>query len=617
MILDISKKLGALLEPSGCRRALGLLAMTVVMGLLEMASVGSIMPFMAVLANPDVVDSNPYISAAYSWFGFSSRHSFILCLAFVVLAFALGVTAFKALATWATVRFTKSQSYALSYRLLQAYFHHPYEWFLGKHGAELGRSVLAEVGQVVSGCLAPSIQLVMQVVVAACLMVLLFVVDPALSLVVALVFGGAYGLLLWISRRYVDRLGSDRLDANRERFRVSSEALSAIKEIKILGLERKFLRRFAKPSQRLVRHAANHQLIAQLPQHAMQTISLVTIMFIVIYLIGVHDGLSQALPVIAVYAMAGRRLQPALQRAYLSLTTLRFNKPALDHLYHDLIEENADGPVSASRVRLDELRHEIKLRNISYRYPHGESAALKVQSLTIPARTTVGFVGQTGAGKTTAVDLILGLLSPTEGELLVDGVVIGPDNRSAWQNCLGYVPQHIVFADDTIAANIAFGVSPDRIDMNVVERVARIANLHQFVTEELRDGYQTKIGERGVRLSGGQQQRIGIARALYRDPDVIIMDEATSALDNITERAVIDAVHNLSHKKTIILIAHRLTTVQRCDIIFVFDKGRVVASGTHDQLAANNDRFRSMLESVMDQPTRDKSEINLSVQTVL
>ena len=208
-----------------------------------------------------------------------------------------------------------------------------------------------------------------------------------------------------------------------------------------------------------------------------------------------------------------------------------------------------------------------------------------------------GFVGETGAGKTTLVDVILGLLEPEVGQLSVDGVPITDANRRAWLKTIGYVPQHIFLADDTVAANIAFGVAPRDIDMAEVERAARIANLHDFVAGELEQGYDTLIRERGIRLSGGQRQRVGIARALYRDPDLLIMDEGTSALDNITERVVIEAVNNLARAKTIILIAHRLTTVRSCDRIFVFERGRVLASGAYDELVASNERFRGMAAS--------------------
>ena len=206
--------------------------------------------------------------------------------------------------------------------------------------------------------------------------------------------------------------------------------------------------------------------------------------------------------------------------------------------------------------------------------------------MTIPARTTVGLVGGTGAGKTTVVDLVLGLLEPTKGTIRVDGVPVTAANRRAWQRTIGYVPQAIFLTDESVAANIAFGLPPEAIDRAAVERAARIAELHDFVTAELPQGYDTPVGERGVRLSGGQRQRIGIARALYHDPDVLILDEATSALDNLTEKAVMDAVHNLGHAKTIVLIAHRLSTVRACDTIFMMEQGRVVAQGRYDELIA-------------------------------
>jgi ABC-type multidrug transport system fused ATPase/permease subunit len=237
------------------------------------------------------------------------------------------------------------------------------------------------------------------------------------------------------------------------------------------------------------------------------------------------------------------------------------------------------------------------LREVHYTYPAAERPALAGLDLTIAANTTVGLVGATGAGKTTAVDVLLGLLEPQRGGLEVDGLAVGPDNRRAWQRTLGYVPQQIFLTDDSVAANIALGVPPAEIDTAAVERAARIAELHDFVEGELPQGYATTIGERGVRLSGGQRQRIGIARALYHDPDVLILDEATSALDNRTERAVMDAVHNLGHAKTIVMIAHRLSTVRDCDAIFVLEQGRCVAKGTYDELIDGSRSFRELAQA--------------------
>jgi ABC-type multidrug transport system fused ATPase/permease subunit len=279
---------------------------------------------------------------------------------------------------------------------------------------------------------------------------------------------------------------------------------------------------------------------------------------------------------------------------YHSLTQLRSSAPVLDAIHRD-ITETAGSPRPA-RAGSDVLHlHDLlELVAVDYTYPQADRPVLQGLSLTIPARTTVGIVGGTGAGKTTAVDVMLGLLTPDAGELRVDGVPITSETLRAWQNTIGYVPQQIFLVDDSVAANIAFGIPEGQVDHAAVERAARVANLHDFVMGELAQGYQTFVGERGVRLSGGQRQRIGIARALYHDPDVLILDEATSALDNLTERAVMEAVHNLSHEKTIIMIAHRLSTVKDCETIFLMERGRLVAQGRYDALVAENETFRRM-----------------------
>jgi ABC-type multidrug transport system fused ATPase/permease subunit len=282
---------------------------------------------------------------------------------------------------------------------------------------------------------------------------------------------------------------------------------------------------------------------------------------------------------------------------YTHLTQLRFAGPALDSLHRDLVSL-APQPVQAPAAAPLPLARAITLEGITYAYPKAPRAAVQGLALEIPAFTTVGLVGATGSGKTTTVDIILGLLEPQAGQLRVDGAPITAENRRAWQRSLGYVPQQIFLADDTVAANIAFGIPKNQIDREAVERAARIANLHDFVTLEMPQGYSTVVGERGIRLSGGQRQRIGIARALYHRPQVLILDEATSALDNLTEQAVMEAVHALGHEITIILIAHRLSTVRDCDHIYLLEKGQLTAQGTYDELVAGNKRFRRMAHVV-------------------
>jgi len=315
------------------------------------------------------------------------------------------------------------------------------------------------------------------------------------------------------------------------------------------------------------------------------------ILLLMLYLI-VRSSIISPLPIIALYVFAGYRLIPALQQIYSAFTQLRFVIPALDALHADLL--NLQPENINFKKDIIALKQSIILNQIQYSYPNAPKAAIKNLSLIIPAKSFVGFVGVTGSGKTTVVDLILGLLKAQNGTLVVDDQMITEYNRRAWQRTIGYIPQLIYLADDTVAANIAFGLNAKDIDQQAVERAAKMANLHDFVVNEMPHQYQTTVGERGIRLSGGQRQRIGIARALYHRPQVLIMDEATSALDNITERAIMDALHNVKYESTVILIAHRLSTVKACDTIFLLEKGELKAQGTFDELMQSNQLFQSM-----------------------
>jgi ABC-type multidrug transport system fused ATPase/permease subunit len=597
---DTIKKILDLLDTSDRRRAWALLGMILVMGVLETLGVASIMPFVAVLANPSLVQNSPYLTPIYDWLGLDSPRNFILLLGFLVLVLAVSTTTFKALTTWSVMRFTTTQNFKLSQKLFEGYLHRPYAWFLRRHSSDLARTIFSEVTQVIGGALMPAMQLLAQGTIVLLLLALLVAVDPILALVLAVVLGGIYGAVFWVSRHYVDRIGADRVEAGRERFRVSSEAFGGIKDVKLLGLEPTLLTRFEEPSQRFIRHQLSGQLIIQLPHYALQIMTVTGVLLIVQYQTLKSGGVGHALPLIALYALAGYRLLPAVQRVYSSISSLRFAKAALDVLHRDLVETSIPAE-RRNQCSNDIIRvnHQLALRNVSYSYPGATTRALADLTITIPARSTIGIVGRTGAGKTTAVDVILGLLDPDKGELIVDCETITAANKRSWQKSLGYVPQHIFLIDDSVAANIAFGVPRAEIDLDAVEQAARLANLHAFVNDELDEGYQTRIGERGVRLSGGQRQRVGIARALYHDPDLLVMDEATSALDNITERAVIEAVNNLASRKTIVIIAHRLTTVRRCDLIFLLDHGRLIAQGTYNELSGNSESFREMVAATM------------------
>ncbi len=585
-----------LLSPQERRRAYLLLGMILIMALLDVVGVASIMPFMAVLADPGVVQTNAYLAAAYRALGFTATEPFLFFLGVLVFAALVLSIAFKAITTWALTYFTQMRNYSLSMRLVRGYLHQPYEWFLNRHSADLGKNVLVEVQQVIVGALIPLMEALAQGAVAAAILVLLIAVDPLLALYLGLGLGAAYGAIYAALRQRLTRVGKIRVAANLGRFQVLTEAFGGIKEVKIAGLEPAFLTRFDEPARRFARTQVTATVIGQMPRYALEALAFGGMLLVILYLMRTAQGLQGALPIIALYAFAGYRLMPALQSFYTQITQLRFAGPALDNLHQDL-SGLAPAPAQAPPPAPLALSQAIRLDHLTYHYPQAARPAVLDLTLEIPARATVGLVGSTGSGKTTTVDLILGLLAPQSGQLLIDGAPLTATNRRAWQASLGYVPQQIYLADDSVAANIAFGLPPERIDQAAVERAARIAKLHDFVTQDLPQGYATLVGERGVRLSGGQRQRIGIARALYHRPQVLILDEATSALDNLTEQAVMDAVHALGHEITIILIAHRLTTVSECDRIYLLDKGRLAGQGTYEELLASNAHFRGMAQA--------------------
>lgn len=572
------------------------MAMMLVMALLEMLGVASILPFIAVLANPALVETNSILSWAYQFssnVGVASVEQFLFLLGFLVFVFLVFSLTFKALTTYAQTRFALMREYSIGKRLVEGYLHQPYSWFLNRHSADLGKTILSEVQTVMYNGIMPLMTLLAQSAVAIALLGLLLLVDLLLAVSVGLVLGVAYGAIMLLMSGWLNTLGQARIQANRERYTAVSEAFGAAKEVKAGGLEFVFIERFAKPAEIYAKGQATAQVIAQVPRFAVEAIAFGGMLLVILYLMAQSGSFAVALPIIALYAFAGYRLMPALQQIYGAVTQLKFAGPALNALHTDLMGLNSVEPYGKLLEPMP-LNKCIVLNNIVYQYPNAIAPALNGINLSIPARSTVGLVGSTGSGKTTTVDLILGLLEPQEGKLCIDGQVVNASNRRQWQKSIGYVPQHIYLADDTVSANIAFGLAPEMVDQEAVERAAKIANLHDFVVQKMPQGYSTMVGERGVRLSGGQRQRIGIARALYHNPRVLVLDEATSALDNITEQAVMDAVNNLGHSITIILIAHRLTTVRGCDQICLLEKGAVKENGTFKELVEKSDQFRAM-----------------------
>lgn len=597
-MFKIYRRLAGILDRRERYQALLVFTFSIVVAGAEVVGVASILPFMSAVSDPSAIETNGLLRFLRGLVpGDVTETGFLIILGIGVLFLLVGSLVVRAVGIWIQVRFSMLRSHSISFRLMKAYLYQPYSWYLNQHTSKMATSVLSEAGQVVNGALFPAMQVVTKGLVVLALLLLLIVADPMLALISMLVIATAYAGIYILSRKRLAELGKQRRLANQRRYRNAQEAFGGIKDIFIIGREGSVLERFRMASEQVALYSAKAQVTQEVPPLAMQGLIFAGMISIVLYLLTMFGSLQDALPLLSLYALAGYRLMPEMQAVYRHVAEIRVAEPVLAAIHDDLKElEGTAREIRTAKENKWTRRGQprIELRDISFFYPGAEKPALSKVSIKIPAFSTIGIVGPTGSGKTTLVDVILGLMSPESGTLEVDGRPVRRDNVREWQDMIGYVPQQIYLTDHTVAGNIAFAIDETRIDQKAVEKAAKIANLHEFIMTELPNGYQTRIGEKGVRLSGGQRQRIGIARALYYDPEVLILDEATSALDNLTERAVMEAVSNLSMKKTIILIAHRLTTVQDCDQILLMEAGRVTAVGSYNELVEDSAIFRAM-----------------------
>ena len=595
-MIQTLKKLLYLLTSHERKRMYLLIIMIIVMALLDTIGVASILPFLVVLTDPEIVQKNAILNYMFEisgMFGVDNIQDFIFVLGLLVFILLSSSLSFKALTYYFQMRFVTMREYSISKRLIEGYLHQPYSWFLNRNSATLAKNIISEVSIIRGDGIGAMISLIALSILVFALGLLLIIADPKIAFIMTLTLGFAYGFFYKLSRGLLTKFGQKRLEANNLRFSTVSEAFGAIKDVKIGGLEKIFIKRFGEPAQNFSKYQAILGAIALLPRYAIEIVIFGGMLLFVLYLMKGSTSFIGIVPIIALYAFAGYRLMPALQQIYLSVSNLRSVLPALNTIHNDLKNLKNISNLKKGPKETLPLNNNITLNNICYNYPNTSRTALKEINLIIPAKTTVGLVGATGSGKTTTIDIILGLLEAQKGTLEVDGKVIGKNNYRSWQNSIGYVPQQIYLADDTIEGNIAFGVDKKDIIKNDVESASKIANIHDFIINELPEKYLSTVGERGIRLSGGQRQRIGIARALYHKPKILILDEATSSLDNLTENEVMEAINRIGKNITIIMIAHRLSTVKNCDIIFMLEKGIIKAKGTFEELIKSGEIFQN------------------------
>ncbi|MDN5249888.1 ABC transporter ATP-binding protein [Betaproteobacteria bacterium LSUCC0117] len=589
-------KLLSLIDKNEQKKLFLLLLLIVISAIFDIIGVVSIMPFLAIVANPEALTSQPYLNeiklSLETTIGVEERNINI-ALGLITLITLITSLAIRAITNYAQAKYVFTLDYSISKKLLGKYLSSDYSWFLNQHSADLGKTILAEINVVVSDGLMPLMLLIANLITATGLLVLLIFVNAGVAITTILLFGGLYFIIYLFSKTKIDALGHARTDSNLARYKLLSEAFGAIKEVKNLGLERYFLDRYKVYAKTLAEASAQVSLLGQLPRYSIEALGFGGL--IVLILFQTSDGIpiSNILPTAGVFAFAGYRLLPALNQIYYSIGRIRFVSSAIKDLATQIEGTNSTEVQTnhASHIRFKRL----KLNNVYYKYPNAHEFTLKNLNLELRANALVAFVGATGSGKTTTIDLIAGLLEVSKGELEVDDLKIEGELLKSWRSSVGYVPQQGYLIDDTVTANIAFGVEKDKVDQLQVKRSAMIAQIHEFIERDLPSGYETYIGERGARLSGGQRQRIAIARALYRKPEILILDEATNALDAATENIVLAGLQESKTISTLILITHKYNNLKLCDKIFVFDKGTLVANGSYDEIK-NNKFFIEMAQ---------------------
>ena len=592
------KKLYSLLSPEQRRKLLSLQGLVIIMAFAEVAGVAAIGPFMAVVGDISRLEGEGVIAQLYQASGLETPRQFLFWLGISVLG-VLTVAAFISMyVTWRLALYAQQVGAELSTRLYQHYMRQPWLFHASGSSSQLTNKISQEAVRVTERIIQPLMQMNAKGVMALVMAMAIFIFNPLVALIGLVLFGVAYVVLFRTVRQRLSRNGKVITLNNQLRFKLMNEGFGGIKDTLLLGRQADFNKRFSDSSQAFGRAKGVTQGLSQIPRYAMELLAFGAVISLVLYLLATYDGnLGEILPILSVYALAGFKLLPAFQQIYSGLATVKGNIASFDSLEEDLAASQGAG-VGKPAALAGKLSPQqgITLDNIHFRYPGKEQKALEGLTLHIPRNRVIGLVGASGSGKSTAIDILLGLMEPQQGMLKVDGEALSADALRAWQNSLGFVPQAIFLSDASIRENIAFGLPPEQIDDERVARAAQMAHLNELL-ERLPEGLNTRVGERGIQLSGGQRQRIGIARALYDDAQVLVLDEATSALDGITEKLVMDAIHDFCGKKTIILIAHRLATVKQCDTIYMLADGQVVDQGSYEELAERNVTFRRMAEN--------------------
>ena len=585
------------LLPAADRMKFGALFLLMVLAsFFEVLGISMIPAFVITIAEPERVLGLQYIGPFLENIGVTTAESLAFAGAILLIFVYVLKNGYLTYFKYLRQKFLIHRKIYLQNRIFKAYMTSPYTFYLSKNSAELLRNVRSEVNTLISGTILPFMEICLNVIMFMLIISGLFYLEPLITIITILLMGVIGYSFLQITQKKTIETGKIKRSAAGDMNRMVLQGLGGFKDSRVLNRERLFLKQYHKFAKRNMGASIYQSVVKSLPKPIIETLLVIGILAITLIMVNEGRQFEEIITILTLFGVAAVKLMPIFNALIQQVTTIRHSSytvsavfeelELLEHKYKDFREK-----ILKESDRMP-LESEIKIENVSFRYPKSEEYAVKNINLKIDKGSAIAFVGESGAGKTTMVDIILGLLTPETGKIIVDGTDI-EDNLRGWMKNIGYIQQSNYLMDEKIFRNIAFGIPDQEIDQEKLKQAIEAAQLTELI-ERLPRGLKTRVGERGVRLSGGQKQRVSIARALYNNPQVLIMDEATSALDNITEKFVIEAIERLRGDRTIIMIAHRLTTVRNCDIIYMMDEGEIIAQGTYDELLQTSKEFRKM-----------------------